>query len=67
MKANDVRELFDYDRWANAQVLDIAARLTDEQRSRPFAASSQRCTASWAPRPARSISSSTSTRSPGRA
>jgi uncharacterized damage-inducible protein DinB len=39
MKANDVRELFDYDRWANAQVLDVASGLTDEQRSRPFAAS----------------------------
>ena len=39
MNANDVRELFDYDRWANAQVLDLASRLTDEQRSRAFAAS----------------------------
>ncbi|HSB36491.1 MAG TPA: DinB family protein [Thermoanaerobaculia bacterium] len=39
MTANAVRELFDYDRWANAQVLDVASRLTVEQRSRPFAAS----------------------------
>ncbi len=39
MKASDVRELFDYDRWANAQVLGIASRLTEEQRTRASAAS----------------------------
>jgi uncharacterized damage-inducible protein DinB len=39
MNVTDVLELYAYDRWANAQVLAIASGLTDEQRSRRFAAS----------------------------
>jgi uncharacterized damage-inducible protein DinB len=39
MNVTDVLELFAYDRWANAQVLALASSLSDEQRSRPSAAS----------------------------
>lgn len=39
MNVSDVQELFDYDRWANARVLAIASSLSDEQRSKPSAAS----------------------------
>ena len=39
MNVSDVLELFDYDRWANAQVLAVASALSDEQRSKPSSAS----------------------------
>jgi uncharacterized damage-inducible protein DinB len=35
MNANDIRMLFDYNYWANARILNAAARLTDEQFSAP--------------------------------
>jgi uncharacterized damage-inducible protein DinB len=39
MNVPDSLELFAYDRWANALVLALASTLSDEQRSRPSAAS----------------------------
>lgn len=34
MNVKDARELFEYDEWANTQVLDAAARLSDEEFTR---------------------------------
>ncbi len=39
MSVADILELYDYDRWANAKVLDIAATLSDEERHRELGAS----------------------------
>src|SRR5262249_41078348 len=34
MTLNDIRTLFEYDRWANARALDAVMKLTDEQFTR---------------------------------
>ncbi|MDT7603857.1 MAG: hypothetical protein QOF61_1854, partial [Acidobacteriota bacterium] len=34
MDTNDIRQLFDYNGWANALVLDAAARLSEEELTR---------------------------------
>ena len=39
MNVKDVRELFEYSEWANAQVLDAAARLSDEEFTRGLGSS----------------------------